>query len=398
VRVRIVDLDRGTTIDVNRERDTRVRAMPFSWLYFPTNVPTLEELDRTWPPLTERPEVRNARTDASMGCRTDPRGAVLVCHATRRVDHRVIYVQRGFVRGAVRAIYERNRELFRLVVVLLPVSLVLGYWLSRRMLRPLEALRNEALLRARAMDPGAPLSIELGDEIGDVKQALNALLSAVTDQKLATEAFVADLAHEAKNPVASIRACADALASGDLSEERRERIARNLRRSSDRLERVVNELLDLARVEAGMPRESQERVDMSELARALVADAQTDHPEIAFELETSGALPLRGVPLRLEAAVRNLIDNAASFAKSRIDVSVAREDDRIVLGVRDDGPGIDPELLPRVFERFFTTRGGRAGTGLGLAMVRAVAQAHGGFARASSNASGAFFELVLPAA
>ena len=129
-----------------------------------------------------------------------PRGAVLVCHATRRVDGRVIYVQRGFVRGAVRAIYERNRGLFRLVVVLLPLSLVLGYWLSRRMLRPLEALRQEALLRARAMDPSAPLSIEQGDEIGDVKQALNALLSAVAEQKLATEAIGAGHSHEAKNP------------------------------------------------------------------------------------------------------------------------------------------------------------------------------------------------------
>ena len=395
LRVRIVDLERERiVVDVDRERGTRVPDPPLGWLY-PSHVPTLSEMDRSAPPLVERArDVRENRTD--VGCASDPRGTLLVCHAARRDGGRVIHVERGFVRGAVRAVVERKRELFKLALVLLPFALGLGAWLSRRLVNPLEALRSEALERARAADPAAPLTVQRADEIGDVARALNTLLAALGAQRRATEAFVADLAHEVKNPVASIRACADALQHGDPDPARRARLAKNLRASSDRLDRLVSELLELARIAARAEREARAPVDLVALARGIAENAAAGAVRVSVEAE--GTLIVSGVEVQLETALRNLIDNATSFASREVRVELLRDGERALVRVVDDGPGIAPDALPRVFDRFFTTRGARKGTGLGLAMVRAIAEAHGGSVRADSQASGAMFELSLPGA
>lgn len=394
VHVRVVDLERAlVVIDVDRERGSRVPDPPLGWLY-PSDVPTLADMERSAPPLIER--ARAAPGDRTeLGCRSDPRGALLVCHAARRVDGRAIYVQRGFVRGAVRAVIERKRELYKLVLVLLPIALALGAWLSWRLVRPLEALRDEALERARAADPGAPLTVRQADEIGDVARALNTLLAALSAERRASETFVTDLAHEVKNPVASIRACADALAGGEADAERRARLAKNLRASSDRLDHLVSELLELARVEARAGDEPKEAVDLAALARGIAENATAG--DVRLTVETEGDSIVSGVEAQLETALRNLIDNATSFARREVRVELACEGGRVRVRVSDDGPGIAPEALPRVFDRFFTTRGARRGTGLGLAMVRAIAEAHGGTVRAEAPAGGgATFEISLP--
>ena len=110
-------------------------------------------------------------------------------------------------------------------------------------------------------------------------------------------------------------------------------------------------------------------------------------------------LLVTGVASRLESALRNLLDNALSFARSRVTVDVRREGEQVVLAVSDDGPGVPAEDVARVFDRFFTTRGDRRGTGLGLALARAVVEAHGGTIVVDSRpAEGARFVVRLPAA
>ncbi len=157
------------------------------------------------------------------------------------------------------------------------------------------------------------------------------------------------------------------------------------------------------RAEAGMPNEERVRVDLAALVRALVEGLRHDerHASVTFGLEgasTAEALVL-GVPFRLEAVVSELLENAASFAgeSGSVKASVAVSAERVVLSVRDSGPGIPEADLGRVFDRFYTTRGARRGTGLGLALVKAVAEAHGGTVSAR-NDGGAVLELRLPRA
>ena len=142
-------------------------------------------------------------------------------------------------------------------------------------------------------------------------------------------------------------------------------------------------------------------VDVSELARGVVENARADErwKEVRFLFEGAQGAQVLGVAGGLETAIRNLVLNAASFNIAGGDVTVSIEvgDEHVVVAVRDTGPGIAAEDLPKVFDRFFTTRGGqKKGTGLGLALVRAVAEAHRGTATVDSvEGSWTRFELRL---
>jgi two-component system sensor histidine kinase ChvG len=242
------------------------------------------------------------------------------------------------------------------------------------------------------------------DEVGDLALAFNALLDALAERSRSNEAFVADLAHEFKNPVAAIRACAERLGSEEkLDETRAKRLAEVLSQSSRRLDALVTQFLELARAEAGLPNEGREDVDVAALARGIVDGARGDarFGSVTFEVRAPETTrTVRGVAHRLEAALRNLVDNAASFAGEggRVTVEVAESDGAIEVAVSDSGPGIAADDLPRVFDRFFTKREREGGTGLGLALTRAVVQAHGGTVRAESPPkSGARFVVRLVA-
>jgi two-component system sensor histidine kinase ChvG len=235
-------------------------------------------------------------------------------------------------------------------------------------------------------------------------RAFNTLLARLEQRSLAHEAFVADLAHELKNPVAAVRAVGESLAQGTADAERAARLSRILIDSGQRMDDLLSQLLELARAEAGLATEPRSSLDLGELIAGLTEAARLDerHRGIRFELIAPPAARITGVASRLETALRNLLDNAASFAAPspsgdrwvRIVLSIGAQAE---LQIDDSGPGIRPEDLPRVFDRFFTTRPERRGTGLGLAMVRAVVEAHGGAVRAESPpGQGARFVVSLP--
>jgi signal transduction histidine kinase len=354
--------------------------------------------------------------DVETGCRTSPADKLLVCHAARAAagedGAEVIYVQESS-RRAVRVLYDLRYHLLRLSLLMLPLALGFSWWMGRRMVRPIEWLRERVLEKARSSNTRADLDPRPGDEVADLAEAFNDLLGSLDERRRANEAFVADLVHEFKNPVAAIRTCAETLDSGGVDEKRAARIAKILADSSTRLDALVSQFLELARAEAGMPNEARGRVDLAALARGVAAGIAEGHPDVTFEVDAELPARVEGVEPRLDSLVRNLVDNAASFAgaggKVRVRVSRAAEDaGQVVLEVSDSGPGISDKDLPRMFERFFTTRavanGGaepsarkQKGTGLGLALVKAVAEAHGGRVSAHANpGQGATFRVVLP--
>lgn len=361
--------------------------------------PSLAAAEGALGPVSEREEVERARArGVSRDC-THAEGLLVCWSARTTLDGAVVHVQDATARP-IRTLYEVRWQLVNLTVYVLGVGLILAIWLGARFVRPLERLRGDVLARRRGA--AVPLSgLDRDDEIGDLGRAFQELLAALDDRNEANAAFAADLAHEMKNPVAAVRACAEAL-EGDrpLDAERAARLSRVLADSSRRLDLLVTRFLELARAEAGLPGVVREDVDLAALAGGLVEHARADErcAGVTVEIVARPAV-VHGVSERLEAAVRNLLDNAVAFAGDggTVRVEVGCDDGVVRLTVSDSGPGIDAEDLPRVFDRFHTRRPG--GTGLGLPLARAVIEAHGGRVTASSPpGGGARFEIRLPSA
>lgn len=468
-RVRVIDEEGLTRFDADADRNTDLVHQIGTLFFGPDGAPTLRELDETLGPVPKRGEVVKATgwatpdapaprslpegsghvypfvpapapddgsaapvstafrerappldgTAVVTGCRTSPAGKLLVCHAARATTlegrPHVIYVQESS-RRAVRALYDLRYHLARLSIVMLPFALVFSWWMGRRMVRPIEWLRERVLEKARSANPRADIDLHGGDEVRDLAEAFNGLLGALDERRRANEAFVADLVHEFKNPVAAIRTCAESLASGAADEKRAARLARILSDSSARLDALVSQFLELARAEAGMPREDRVDVDVGALARGVTRSLEPSFEDVRFSVDAAPAATVVGVAPRLDSLVRNLVDNAASFAGhgGEVRVVVRREpaandpNGIVAIEVSDTGPGIAAEDLPRVFDRFFTTRAlasgepaaspRRDGSGLGLALVKAVAEAHGGEVSArGAPGEGATFRVTLPA-
>lgn len=472
-RIRIVRDDGATQFDLDADRGTDLVHQIGTLFFGPDGAPTLREFDETLGPVPKRPEVVKVtgwtsalappppplleenshaypfaiarKPDESSaapvstafrsgppppneptvvtGCRVSPAGKLLVCHAARAVtlDGRphVVYAQESS-RRAVRALYDLRYHLARLSIVMLPFALVFSWWMGRRMVRPIEWLRERVLEKAKSANPRADIDLSGGDEVRDLAEAFNGLLGALDERRRANEAFVADLVHEFKNPVAAIRACAESLASGGADEKRAARLAKILSDSSGRLDALVSQFLELARAEAGMPNEARADVDLGALANGIATAASGSFEDVTFVVEAAPDTIVVGVAPRLDSLVRNLVDNAASFAGKggSVRIVVRRETaattggDVVALEISDTGPGIAAEDLPRVFDRFFTTRAlarpgfddrpgpKRHGSGLGLALVKAVAEAHGGEVSALGTRApgeGATFRVTLPA-
>jgi signal transduction histidine kinase len=403
VRLRVVGAGGEVRVDVDADRPTDALERLEAFFLRPASAPTLREIDDAMGPVLDRAEVRLAREHGPF-VRCEYEG-LLYCQAiaTTSSGDAIVYVQQSSFR-AVGAVYQLRAQLVRMSLLVWPLAALLAWFTGGRIVRPLQRLRARALAR-----PGQPRGRgdELGrehppgDEVGDLAAALDAAFGALEDERRAHEEFVADLVHELKSPAASVRACADALEDAPSSDDRTKRLARVLRDSSGTLESTVSRFMDLALAQAGFPREEREPVDLAAIARGVTASMTDDarFGDVVFEVDAPGPVLVLGVQHRLEAMLRELVDNGASFVGrgGHVVVRARVEGDRAVLRVEDDGPGISAVDLPNVFRRYYTTRGHARGSGLGLALVRAVAEAHGGQASAlADRAKGAAFEVRLP--
>jgi two-component system, OmpR family, sensor kinase len=289
----------------------------------------------------------------------------------------------------------------------------------RRELRPLERVavtaarvstlpldRGEVSLAERVPD------VDPNTEVGQVGTALNRMLDHVgsalaarQDSETRLRQFVADASHELRTPLAAIRGYAELSRRGELSADTEYSLTR-ISSQAERMTTLVEDLLLLARLDAGRPLERAE-VDLTRLVVDAVSDAHVSGPEHRWQL----ALPeepvtVPGDPARLTQVLTNLLANARSHTPPGSTVTVGLTGSRkgAELTVLDDGPGIAPELLPHVFERFARGSSSRArpdgstgSTGLGLSIVQAVVAAHGGTVRVASVPGRTTFTVWLPA-
>jgi two-component system sensor histidine kinase ChvG len=205
----------------------------------------------------------------------------------------------------------------------------------------------------------------------------------------AIESFAADVAHELKNPLTSLRSATETLPLVK-SEESKERLLEIIQHDVQRLDRLITDISDASRLDAELAREDAEAVDMADLLRGTVSLFNDIHrgdtPEVVIEIAYSpGAHPYRviGHDSRLSQVIVNLLDNAISFSPpdGRVTVWARRVGSEIKIAVEDEGPGVPPENLERIFERFYTDRPGESfgqNSGLGLNISRQIVAAHGG--------------------
>ena len=236
------------------------------------------------------------------------------------------------------------------------------------------------------------------------------VLHDITDLKRADQIrrdFVANVSHELRTPLTAIRGYVEALSEGDASAEDSQRFLAIIMRHALRMERMVKDLLRLARLDAGQETLEVATCDTRALVHAVVADLtparRGPSSARAGRRSQAGAETVRGDPAKLHDALRNLVGNAITYAPehSEIEVTAAPDATAVEIAVADRGPGIPDEDLTRVFERFYRVDKSRArdpgGTGLGLAIVKHLVEMHGGSVRAENRPEGgACFILTLP--
>jgi two-component system phosphate regulon sensor histidine kinase PhoR len=219
--------------------------------------------------------------------------------------------------------------------------------------------------------------------------------------------FVANVSHELRTPLASLRAMAETLRDGGLEDPQlRVRFLGQMLEEVDRMTRLVNDLLDLSALEAGVVRLRREELQARELLEAVARRYQQAASRRGVGLAVRpGEARLQGDRDRLEQALGNLVDNAVKYTPpgGRVELGVEAGGAEVRLVVEDTGPGVPPEHLPRIFERFYRADPSRSreegGTGLGLAIAKHIALAHGGRVEACNRPEGgARFAVVLPAA
>jgi signal transduction histidine kinase len=275
---------------------------------------------------------------------------------------------------------------------------VLAWTVIGRALQPIDAIRAQvdaiggAVAGARVPEPGT------GDEVDRLARTMNNMLGRLEEASDRQRRFVSDASHELRSPVSSIRAQLEvALAHPDQADW--EHVARGVLAEDDRLERLIGDLLELARIDEGSAT-AVEDVDLDEVVLTAV-DRATRRPGPPVDAVGVSAVRLPGNTRQLERLVQNLLDNAARHARSRVAVRVRTDDGVAVLEVEDDGDGIPEADRERVFERFTRLETGRArdsgGTGLGLALVREVARRHRGDVTVEDGSlGGARFVVTLP--
>ena len=281
-------------------------------------------------------------------------------------------------------------------------ALVVAGLLARTITEPLRRLVGG--VRAFASDHRARAPVGGPTEVRELGGAFNEMAGEIERARASEQAFLADISHELRTPLTSIHGFAQAIADGEARGAGVPRAAEIIQREARRLVRMVEGLLQVAKLEAGVQHLAHERIAAADLLRGAVAalDVQAREAGVAFDVR-AGPLPVIGDPDRLSQLFINVLDNAVKHSPHGATVRVdgERMNGEVVVRVRDHGTGLPPGTERKLFARFWRgdNAAARAGAGLGLAIAQAIAQAHGGSIDArNAPGGGAEFAIHLPAA
>ncbi len=372
------------------------------------------------------PEVMNALTGVRGAVvRTTEKGELIVSVAVPIQRFRAVLgvlllsTQAGDIDKIVHA---ERLAIMRVFGVATLVNVVLSLLLSSTIANPLRRLSAAAI---RVRRGGAKEREEIPDfsarqdEIGNLSIALRDMTSALYDRIDAIESFAADVSHELKNPLTSLRSAVETLPLAK-SDDSKKRLMDVIQHDVRRLDRLISDISDASRLDAELARSDEKSLDLEVLLRDMIdISRQVGHSKKAVEIEyivdrkpgTKTKFTANGHDLRIGQIITNLVENARSFVAKdtgKITVRLTRTRTRCVIYIEDNGPGIQAENIDRIFERFYTDRPEvedfGQNSGLGLSISRQIAEAHGGSLRAENIVDsdgttllGARFILSLPA-
>ncbi|MGZ8695676.1 MAG: sensor histidine kinase, partial [Gaiellaceae bacterium] len=278
------------------------------------------------------------------------------------------------------------------------LAAVLGLLVSGAALAPIRRLTRATETVTETGDLSQRIEVHGRDELSLLAQRFNSMLEALEESTRAQRQLVADASHELRTPLTSLRTNIEVLARDrPLPPGERERLIADVLEQLGEMTALISELIELARGEQHVQEPEDVRLDL--VTEAAVERARRNRPSVVFEADLHES-PMRGVPSTLERAIGNLLDNAAKWSPPGGTVEVTVRDGEV--RVRDHGPGIDPEDIPYVFDRFYRAKSARgmSGSGLGLAIVRQVAVQHGGqvWAEAAEGGGTVMHLLVGPPA
>ncbi len=282
------------------------------------------------------------------------------------------------------------------------VTVMLSLLMAGHIAEPIRRLSGAAA----AVSAGGAKRVEIPDfsnrrdEIGHLSASLREMTSSLYNRIEAIEAFAADVAHELKNPLTSLRSAVETIGYARTPEQR-DRLVAIVKDDVKRLDRLISDISDASRLDAELARSDAGPVDLQKLLETFVNLAnetrQERHPKVVLKIEPSpagipakGAFVVRGHDNRLGQVTRNLIANAVSFSQADdvVAVTLRRRMSAVEFTIEDNGPGIPPANLERVFERFYTDRPENSfgkNSGLGLSISRQIVEAHHGTIRASNR-------------
>lgn len=312
--------------------------------------------------------------------------------------------------GSLEDVQETLTHLRFAILLLVPAGILCsamgGFWLAGRALAPVGRIAKMAReIEASKLDQRLPHP-GVDDEIGRLVVTLNRMIARLESSFDSMKRFTADASHELRNPLATMRNTIDVTLEQPRTADQQRAALESLGEDVDRLRRIVEDLLLLARADNGRLVMNRETVRLDSLVQALaeIQQPRAQQLGVAVALAASGPVAVYGDERWLYQMVGNLLDNALKFAGAGgvVQMEVAAQGDTVRLTVRDSGPGIPEEDLERIFQRFYQvdpSRAQRTGSGLGLAITAWIVQVHEGHISAANHpGGGAVFTVTLPAA
>jgi two-component system sensor histidine kinase ChvG len=368
-----------------------------------------------------RPDIHQALAGHTVtAISATPNGELIATVAVPVQRYRVIQgaltmaTETGDVDRLVRAEKVATLEWFCAALLATVLSSVL---LASRIARPIRKLADAAgnIDPSRARQADIPNLSARDDEIGDLSQSLRAMTGALLARIDAIQSFAADVAHEIKNPLTSLRSAVETLGRVQ-NETQRDRLLAVILDDVGRIDRLISDISAASRLDAELARADMAPVDMTRLIKTLINVYEQSDPKLAGRfvvnldsaLKAPVGLTVPGLENRLGQVMRNLIDNALSFSgdTGRVHISVERLAQAVEVRVEDEGPGIPDLAMERIFERFYSERPDGevfgAHSGLGLSIVKRIVEAHGGTITATNRRNGqgdcigACFTVRLP--
>ena len=311
----------------------------------------------------------------------------------------------------ITAVKERKAFIIRTMIAVVIVILIFSLFLNKYILKPISLLVkfSDAIKKKTNQNIDIKKVFIRDDEIGKLTVSIDEMTKELQQRTNRAETFSNDLAHEIRNPLASLKSASELL-DKTIEKSESEKLLKIINHDVERIERLITDYSQMLKDEASLSREKMSKVNLIEVINSVVEDFKQDlvnqnkkiEIKIVDKIHTKSGYYIFGISNRLEQVIANLLDNSISFShnKQTIEISLEETSNDILMAIRDEGPGFSETSPQKIFRRFYSNRPKSFGkhSGLGLNIVKNIVELHKGTIVASNriNTTGAQVEVLLP--